>query len=125
VHVQGGNGVAAQTDAAVAEKRVAPAQSRVERAISSLSALVCRLWMSQLPTPLDPPPFHVFTLRILGDVSRLTTLAIDQQSSHRSSRSAPPGFAPARCIRTHARQSMTTKADRQMSLLTSSVKVAS
>jgi hypothetical protein len=58
-------------------------------------------------------PKNVFTLVILGDVSRLITLAMDQQSSHRSSRSAPPGFAPVRCLRTHARRSMTTKADWQ------------
>ena len=44
--------------------------------------------------------FHVFTRRILGHVPRLTPLAIDQQSSHRSSRGGPPGFAPARCLRT-------------------------
>ena len=42
--------------------------------------------------------FHVFTLRILGHVPRLTPPAIDQQSSHRSSRGGPPGFAPARCL---------------------------
>ena len=46
--------------------------------------------------------FHVFTLRILGHVPRLTPPAIDQQSSHRSSRGGPPGFAPAHCLRTHA-----------------------
>ena len=57
--------------------------------------------------------FHVFTLRILGHVPRLTPPATDQQSSHRSSRGGPPGFAPARCLRTHARRGMTTKATRQ------------
>jgi hypothetical protein len=57
--------------------------------------------------------FHVFTLRILGHVPRLTPPAIDQQSSHRSSRGGPPGFAPARCLRTHAIRGMTTKATRQ------------
>ena len=61
--------------------------------------------------------FHIFTFRILGDVSRLTLLVIDQQSSHTSSRGAPPGFAPARYLRTHAIRSMTLKADRQTSLL--------
>ena len=57
--------------------------------------------------------FHVFTRRILGHVPRLTPPAIDQQSSHRSSRGGPPGFAPARCLRTHAIRGMTTKATRQ------------
>ena len=57
--------------------------------------------------------FHVFTRRILGHVPRLTPPAIDQQSSHRSSRGGPPGFAPARCLRTHAIRGMTTKATRE------------
>ena len=58
--------------------------------------------------------FHAFTLRILGHVPRLTPPAIDQQSSHRSSRGGPPGYAPARCLWTHAIRGMTTKATRQV-----------